>query len=266
MYNSQEELLGKIRLGEDTSLELKAVDFRGQRVAEPARGDLADEIAAVANTTDGVLVLGVDDKTRDIMGIPVDRLDDVERFVYEICTDSIKPPVMFRTFRMELSDSAGTLRPVIKVEIPRSLFVHESPGGYFHRQGSSKRRMPPDVLARFFQQRSQARLIWFDEQAVPGANLADLDDTLWRRFLGTSLEDEATTLRKMDILTEDEESRQRATVAGILLCSRDPEGWLPGASILAVRYRGIRQDSNYQIDAQARGGPHPSDSSAAKLR
>ena len=255
MYNSQEELLGKIRLGEDTSLELKAVDFRGQRVAEPARGDLADEIAAVANTTDGVLVLGVDDKTRDIMGIPVDRLDDVERFVYEICTDSIKPPVMFRTFRMELSDSAGTLRPVIKVEIPRSLFVHESPGGYFHRQGSSKRRMPPDVLARFFQQRSQARLIWFDEQAVPGANLADLDDTLWRRFLGTSLEDEATTLRKMDILTEDEESRQRATVAGILLCSRDPEGWLPGASILAVRYRGIRQDSNYQIDAQEITGP-----------
>ena len=255
MYDSPEALLGKIRLGEDTSLELKAVDFRGQRVAEPARDDLADEIAAIANTRDGILVLGVEDKTRDILGIPVERLDEVERFVYEICTDSIKPPVVFRTFRMELSDSAGTLHPVIKVEILRSLFVHESPGGYFHRQGSSKRKMPPDVLARLFQQRSQARLIRFDEQAVPEASLADLDDTLWRRFLDTSPEDEATTLRKMKILTEDEESRERATVAGILICSRDPERWLPGASIQAVRYRGIRQDSNYQIDAQEITGP-----------
>ena len=34
MCNSQEGLLRKIRLWEDTSLELKTVDFPGQRVAE----------------------------------------------------------------------------------------------------------------------------------------------------------------------------------------------------------------------------------------
>ena len=58
MFDSPEELLGKIRLGEDTSLELKAVDVRGSRVAAPARDDLADEIAAMANTAEGVLVSG----------------------------------------------------------------------------------------------------------------------------------------------------------------------------------------------------------------
>ncbi|GAB4254522.1 MAG: ATP-binding protein [Thermoleophilia bacterium] len=255
MYDSPEELLRKIRLGEDTSLELKAVVFRGQKVREPARDDLADELAAIANTRDGVLVLGVDDETREILGIPPDRLDAVERFVYEICTDSIKPPVLFHTFRMELPDSVGTPRPVIKVDIPRSLFVHESPGGYFHRQGSSKRKMPPDVLARLFQQRSQARLIRFEEQAVPDTRLADLDEALWQRFVGASPDEPATTLRKMKILTEDEVGRERATVAGVLICSRDPERWLPGAFIQAVRYRGIRQDSNYQLDAQEITGP-----------
>jgi predicted HTH transcriptional regulator len=255
MYDSPEELLRKIRLGEDTSLELKTVVFRGEKVLEPARDDLADEIAAIANTTDGVLVLGVDDKTRDILGIPADRLDAVERFIFEVCNDSIRPPVVFHTFRMELPDSAGTLRPVIKVEIPRSLFVHESPGGYFHRQGSSKRKMPPDVLARLFQQRSQARLIRFEEQAVPDTSLADLDEALWRRFIGAGPDDPATTLRKMKILTEDEAGRERATVAGELMCSRGPERWLPGAFIQAVRYRGICQDSNYQLDAQEITGP-----------
>jgi ATP-dependent DNA helicase RecG len=255
MYDSAEELTRKIRLGEDTSLELKSVAFRGDRVVAPERDDLADEIGAMANTADGVLVLGVDDKTRDILGMPVDRLETVERFVFEICNDSIRPPVAFRTLRMELPDATGVLRPVLKVDIPRSLFVHESPGGYFHRQGSSKRKMPPEVLARLFQQRSQARLIRFEEQAVPDTTLADLDERLWRRFLGRTSGDDIGTLRKMRLLTVDDDGQDRATVAGILLASREPERRLPGAFIQAVRYRGTRQDSNYQVDARDITGP-----------
>lgn len=255
MFDSPGELLQKIRLGEDTSLELKTVQFRGDRVSEPRRDDMADELAAIANTHDGVLVLGVDDKTRDIVGIPADRLEAVERHVYEICNESIKPPVVFRSFRMELSDNAGVSQPVLKVEVPRSLFVHKSPGGYFHRQGSSKREMPTEVLARLLQQRSQARLIRFDEQAVPETAIADLDDGLWPRFLGSRAEDTAAVLRKMKLLTRDETSQERVTVAGVLMCSRAPEAWLPNAVIQAVRYRGTRQDSNYQVDAQEITGP-----------
>ncbi len=255
MFDSREDLMRKIRLGEDTSLELKAVGFRGEKVTEPRRDDLADEVAAIANTSDGVLVLGVDDKTREVTGIPVDRLDTVERVVYEICNDSIKPPVIFHTFRMELPDSTGKLQPILKVEIPRSLFVHESHGGYFHRQGSSKRKMQPDVLARLFQQRSQARLIWFEEHTVPETKLSNLDEELLHRFLGSDPEDVSTTLRKMKLLAEDEMGAERATVAGVLMCSRRPEHWLPGAIIQAVRYRGTRQDSNYQIDAHEITGP-----------
>ena len=110
MFDTQEELLRQIRLGEDTSLEFKAVRFRGANVSTPKRDELADEIAAIANTHDGVLVLGVDDKTRDIIGIPIGHLEAVERFIFEICNDSVEPPVLFRSFRMELADSAGLLQ------------------------------------------------------------------------------------------------------------------------------------------------------------
>lgn len=255
MFDSTEELLRKIQLGEDTSLELKDVRFRGDRVSEPKRDDLADELAAIANTHDGVLVLGVDNKSRDILGIPIERLEAVERFVYEICNESIRPPVLFRSFRIELPDTSGVPQPLLKVEIPRSLYVHESPSGYWHRQGSSKRKMPPNVLARLFQQRSQARLIRFDEQPVPDSGLADLEELLWRRFIGDTSSNDVTTLRKMKILTTDEAGEERCTVAGLLMCSRDPADWLAGAFIQAVRYRGIRQDSNYQLDAQEIRGP-----------
>jgi len=253
MFDSPDELLRKIRLGEDTSLELKDVRFRGEGkdVSEPKRNDLADELAAMANTHDGVVVFGVDDKTREITGVPIERLEAVERYVYEVCNESIKPAVSFKSFRMELPDSTGTLHSVLKVEIPRSLFVHESPGGYFRRQGSSKRKMPPDVLARLFQQRSQARLIRFDEQPVPDTGYEELEEKTWRRFVDTSLQaDEKVTLRKMRILTRDDTDEERASVAGILMCTANPAKYLHGALIQAVRYRGVRQDSNYQIDAQ----------------
>ena len=55
MFDSSEELLRSIRLGEDSSLELKDVRFRGASVSEPGRDDLADELAAIANTRDGVV-------------------------------------------------------------------------------------------------------------------------------------------------------------------------------------------------------------------
>ena len=255
MFDSPEELLQKIRLGEDTSLELKSVQFRGNHVSEPRCENLADELAAIANTHDGALVLGVDDKTHDILGIPVDRLESVERYVYEICNESIKPPVLFRSFRMQLPDSAGDLRPVLKVEIPCSLFVHESPGGYFHRQGSSKRKMPPDYLARLFQQRSQTRLIRFEEQSVPQTGMSDLSEELWSRFTTRSKESSESTLLKRNLLSKEESGAIRASVAGILLCSERPERFLSSAFIQAVSYRGIRQDSNYQMDAHKICGP-----------
>ncbi len=254
MLSSTEELLRKIRLGEDTVLELKSVRLKGSKVAEPKRSDLADEIAAIANTSDGVLVLGVSDD-REVIGMPLDGLDHVERFVFEICSSSIRPPVLFRSFRLELPDAAGELQPILKVEIPRSLFVHQSPGGYFHRQGSSKQPMPPDVLARLFQQRSQARLIRFDEQVVPDTTIDDLEPRLYRRFLKNSGEDESLVLRKLRLLQEDDLGVERATVSGILLCSEEPQNWLPGAFIQAVCYLGPQRDSNNQLDAAEISGP-----------
>jgi predicted HTH transcriptional regulator len=255
MFDSTDELLRKIRLGDDTSMELKVVRFKGERVSAPSRDDLADEIAAIANAHDGVLILGVDDKTREIDGIPEERLEAVERLIFEVCNESIKPPIIFRSFRIELPDNSGFMRPILKIEIPRSLFVHESPGGYFHRQGSSKRKMPPDYLARLFQQRSQARLIRFEEQPVPDTSISDLSEKLWRRYTTRSNEPDEIVLLKRNLLTKEENGSIRFSVAGILLCCEQPERFIPGAYIEAVRYRGTRQDTNSQIDALKICGP-----------
>jgi predicted HTH transcriptional regulator len=164
MLETRSELLEKIRLGEDSFFELKEVRISGNKIRGPAQDDLADELAAFANSRGGVLLLGIEDATRDILGIPLAKLDAVEALVRQACEDSIKPSLAPIIERMTLPNGDGKEVPIIRVEVTQSLFVHQSPGGYLYRVGSSKRPIPPDMLARLFQQRSQSRIIRFDER------------------------------------------------------------------------------------------------------
>ena len=251
------ELIRRIRLGEDSGLELKEVRLAGSRVAAPDRNKFADELAAFANAKGGAAVLGVDDRTRDIAGIPLDGLDAVETWVRDICNDSVAPPLDADIYRRELNGRDGRSAAVIRVDVPRSLFVHRSPGGYFRRLGSSKREMSPEALERLFRDRSQSRMIRFDETAVPRTAPEDLDYALTRRFLREDAGEanvSETTARKLRLVTDDD-GAARLTLAGVLLCTRDPRRRLPHAYVQAVSYAGERTDVDYQTDARDVGGP-----------
>ena len=209
----------------------------------------------MANGPGGTVVLGADDRSHEVLGISVDRLDSVEGWVREICNDSVTPPLDAVIRKVGLPSATGSLVPVLVVEIARSLFVHKSPGGYFRRIGSSKREISPELLARLFQERSQSRVIRFDEAMVPGTSLEDLDRELARRFMRPDSEVAEAMLGKLRIVAADDDGMVRITVAGVLMCTREPERWLPHAQIQAVSYAGERRDVNYQSDARDFGGP-----------
>ncbi len=261
MFDSRRELLDKIRLGEDSFLEYKEVRFAGGRVSEPRRDSLADELAAFANSRGGVLILGVEDRTREILGIPLDRLDAVERFVHELCFDSVEPSLNAVIERLELPTTTGEDVAVIRIDVPRSLNVHRSPRGYLYRVGSARRVMSPEYLARVFQQRSQTRLIRFDERIVYDARIDDLEPDLWERFKGPrSDEDRETFLSKLGLVRRGDDGVARPTVAGVLIVAREPRRWLSNAYVQAVAYRGeaIRPNATgapYQLDAADISGP-----------
>ena len=256
MYNETNALLKQIALGEDSLLELKSVNFNGNKITGPHRNGMADEMAAMANTAAGMIILGVEDKTREITGIPSEKLDLVERWLRSICNDSIEPPLDCVIRKLMIPDQHGGEKAILRIDVPRSLFVHKSPNGYFRRIGSSKREMKPDVLARLFQQRSQARLIRFDEQIVPGATLEDLNPKLWARFRTViSPRDNHEFLEKMRLVGRDEDGMVRATVSGILMASDAPESFMSSAFIQAVCYRGTERNAAYQLDAKDITGP-----------
>ena len=250
-----DELVRRIRLGADPTMELKRVLLAGSRITALKDNEFAHDLAGMANGWGGAAVLGVDDGSREILGIPLDRLDAVEAWIRKICNDSVKPPLDALIRKIEVPSADGSLVPVVCVEIVRSLFVHKSPGGYFRRIGSSTREMSPEVLARLFQERSQSRLIRFDELPVPGTSPEQLDDGLTRRFPRAGRFPDEIALCKLRIVADDEDGAARITIAGVLLCTREPGRWLPHAQIQAVSYVGERQDINYQSDAREFDGP-----------
>ena len=250
MNFSDEDIRRQIRLGEDSHWEFKEIEFAGNVPRGPRRDDLANELAAFANTDGGVVLCGVTN-SGNVQGMSREQMDALERLLVEVCTDMIIPPIRPIVLRRETEEGASFLL----VEVPQGHTQHDSPGGSYHRVGSSKRRMTSDERLRLAQQRGQARFLWFDKQPVPGTGFGSLDESLWKSLLSTvGAADPESALEKMGLLTNDENGTTRATVAGVLLCCHSPEEWLPNACIAATYYRGNDRASE-QIDAQTITGP-----------
>ena len=104
---------------------------------------------------------------------------------------------------------------------------------------------------------------------VPGTARSDLHDSLTHRFLAGDVVSEPTPpagealpgaseddlLRKLRIVADDADGSARLTLAGVLLCTEEPQRWLPHAYVQAVSYAGERTDADYQTDARDIGGP-----------
>tara|TARA_R110001599_G_scaffold348751_1_gene576304 strand:- start:13573 stop:14820 length:1248 start_codon:yes stop_codon:yes gene_type:complete len=247
------DLLFHIRLGEDSSIEFKEVTFDGDRPKEPNREKMAHEIAAFANGQGGRLILGVTDRTREVVGIADDKVSKTEEWVVNISQSSINPPVRLDTRLLQLPNQQGDLKTIICVDVPRSISVHQSAGRYYQRVGSTKQEMKPEVLARLFQQRSQARLIRFDESPVPRTTLEDVDKSLKQRFLKPSTP-EREQLLKLHLTAKDDYD-EGLSVCGVLLLTPDPTQWLTNAYVQCVFYSGTERDAKDQLDAQDYTGP-----------
>ena len=90
---------------------------------------------------------------------------------------------------------------------------------------------------------------------MPGTSPADLDPLLARRFLRGDTEPADASLRKLRIVVDNDDGAARMTVTGVLLCTQEPQRWMPHAQIQAVSYAGDRRDAKYQTDARDVGGP-----------
>jgi predicted HTH transcriptional regulator len=115
--------------------------------------------------------------------------------------------------------------------------------------------MSPEALARLFQQRTQNRLIRFDEQIVMNSTFDDLSAKLWDRYrTPLSPQDNTEFLEKLKLVSLGEDGALHPTISGILMACETPEKIIQNAYVQAVCYLGNSRNSE-QLDAQDINGP-----------
>lgn len=246
---TEARVLKQFELGEDTRVEFKEVFFGTNRVNAPERRDVADELAALGNTVGGTLIFSVSDEVRPMSR---DQMDELEKFIREICRDSIKPELSIISQRVALPDN----RSALVVEVQQSTSVHRSPGGYMHRHGSEKRQLSSVALDRLFQKRGRSGRLGPDEAVVVGTGRNTLEAALVDRLTSSRVTEAVDAqLLKLGLLREGDNGATGATVAGVLLCAERPDRYIGGAVIEAVRYDGTVLGAAGQLDAATIAGP-----------
>ncbi|MCY4572053.1 MAG: putative DNA binding domain-containing protein [Gemmatimonadetes bacterium] len=245
------EIRQRLRLGEDSGWEFKRIEFSGDRPTSPRKEDLADEMAAFANANGGVLLCGVSDGGR-LQGMSPEQMAKLDQVLVEVSTAAVEPSLRINVHHRELDGRAFVL-----VDVARSDSVHERAGRAFIRVGATKRRLGGDERPRLAQRRAQSRYLWFDRQVVPQTGFHTLSERLWEPLLSAAgADDPRRALMNLRLLASDEAEVDRATVAGVLLCTNSPQEWLPQATIVATSYRGKDRASG-QLDTQEIEGPLP---------
>lgn len=243
------ELLAAIGGREGTAPELREVVFRGRRVAfagrkSAASADLAEAFVSMANTNGGLVVLGVRERDRAVVGIPPERRRAVERFVVSVATAQCDPTILPGLYWRHLPDDAGAERLCLALRILPSFreFHCTADGRYLRRSEGRVFLMPAHLLEPVLKRQRRPRPP-IEDRPVRGSRPSDLDRTLLdayflRRFPERPPpEDRERQLRNHRFAVETDDGTI-PTVFGLLMFCRRPDEHWPGAFLEIRSYAG----------------------------
>jgi predicted HTH transcriptional regulator len=201
-------------------------------------GPLLRTLSAFSNTAGGTLLLGVKDRSRQVIGVR-DPLDMEER-IMNVASDGIRPQILPEVEVLPCRGKSlvavtvfpGPLRPYYVRTLGREK-------GSYVRLGSTNRPATPEILAEL---ERTARNVSYDEQGLPHLDRAAIDFELAQaRFEGRR------RLRWEDLqslgIVQREGRREVATVGGILLFGRDRLREFPDARIRLAAFAGANRSS-----------------------
>lgn len=221
---TEHDILAVLAQGENSSVEFKTCRVRPDA--------LAKEMAAFANTSGGLILVGIDDDGT-VAGFDDDK--NYEEWSMNIARTSVSPALSIEYQSLEI---AG--KHIAILNIPKGPDKpYQVAEQYFVRVGSTNRRATQGELLRLFQ---AAGVFHYDRVAVAGTSMNDLHlakiDQYFQHyeldFSSESDTDRQTLLMNTDILAESGE----CTVAGLLIFGINPGRYLPQCGISFAHFAG----------------------------
>ena len=214
-----------LKRGEGKTLEFK------RDLSSPQ--NLLKTLVAFANTAGGKVIIGVEDKTRQPVGVE-NPLDEEERLC-NLIADAIAPRLVPN---VELTTVDGKTLLVVEVFLsnsrPHYLRSQGPDTGVYVRLGSSNRQADRELIAEL---RRTVEGVSFDEMPMPELTVNDLDlEAIRRTFKGIREIDEQA-LSTLKLLVEHQ-GKPVPSKGGILLFGRDRTFHFPDCWVQCGRFIG----------------------------
>lgn len=242
------ELLDIISAGETSKVQFKQ---------EMDDDKFSAEMIAMSNSKGGVILVGVKDKTGEIIGLTYEQLQSYNNRLANVANEKVKPQIFIETEVVTVSTNEGE-KKILVVTILEGVSkpYKDKNGAIWVKQGSDKRRITDNTeIMRLFQQSGN---LFADEMEVYDTSIDDIDERLFadyfRKEFGMSYQEKGLSykeaLRAKRVLRND-----RVSLAGLLFFGKEPQNIKPAFTIKTVSYFGndIAGDSYRNKPADLKG-------------
>lgn len=198
--------------------------------------DIAKEMIAMSNSIGGIIIVGVEDKTGQIIGLNYEEIKKSNEFLANASTNNVKPPIYILTEIIPIEDkkvliayiNEGSNKPYC-----------DNNGIVWMKSGSDKRRVTDNIeYARLLQ---SSGFLSADEMIVAGTSLDDFNLERFKIFFQSNYEQtiEETSISITQLLHNLNLMKdQQLNLAGLLLFGKEPQKYKPVFLIKAVSYFG----------------------------
>lgn len=225
------ELLDIISAGETSKVQFKQ---------EMDDDKFAAEMIAMSNSKGGVILVGVKDKTGEIIGLSYEQLQSYNNRLANIANDKIKPQIFISTEVVPITTETGENKIlVVYVNEGSNKPYKDKIGTIWLKQGADKRKLiDNNEIMRLFQQSSN---LLADEMEVYDTSIDDIDERLFadyfKKEFKVSYQEKGLTyegaLRAKRVLRND-----KVSLAGLLFFGKYPQNIKPAFTIKTVSFFG----------------------------
>lgn len=217
------ELIDIIRAGENSRVEFKQ-DIKNQ-------DSLLQEIVAFANTEGGRIIIGIHDKTFQIIGLTKEQKDNIDTKIANITNDLIRPFLQIIT-ETTLIDN----KLLLIITIPKGINQpYNTKGAIYIRQGTTKRLLSDkDEILRFYQSSGN---LYADEMIVENTSIKDVDLNKIKDYLAAQKK-KVSNIDELLLINLGVLKNGKLSLGGLLFFGNNPQQYKPIFLIKAVSFFG----------------------------
>lgn len=242
MQLSEMELKKLIQGGETNTVELK--------VAAPRAVEMAERLCGMANAQGGMIILGVKDAKREIVGIPDHRIGETLDVILRAVRQMIKPELVLDPPEPEIYTVSGKKLVVATVK-PSHGPVYQAHGIYWVRRGTHTVSLG---LSELLEMANDRGMVDWEHQPVRNAAMEDLDLEKVKAYLARRSANSRQTSRFKDIervllgmecAVKTSNGEAVPTNAGMLFFGSHPQEHIIQSDVACVLFRETVGASRY---------------------